>query len=83
MRLSSMLTIFLTFAAAAVVCLVAANFSVSLIEDSSEISVRDALDDKGMTWAEVEANGLQVSLSGIAPTEDSTVFNPDNSRFRC
>lgn len=64
-----MLTIFLTFAAAAVVCLVAANFSVSLIEDSSEISVRDALDDKGMTWAEVEANGLQVSLSGIAPTE--------------
>ncbi len=69
MRLSSMLTIFLTFAAAAVVSLVAANFSVRLIEDSSEIGVRDALDDKGMTWAEVEANGLQVSLSGIAPTE--------------
>lgn len=69
MRLSSILTIFLTFAAAAVVALVAANFSVSLIEDNSEIGVRDALDEKGMTWAEVEANGLQVSLSGIAPTE--------------
>lgn len=69
MRLSSLLTIFLTFAAAAVVALVAANFSVSLIEDNSEIGVRDALDEKGMTWAEVEANGLQVSLSGIAPTE--------------
>jgi OOP family OmpA-OmpF porin len=69
MRLSSLLTIFLTFAAAAVVSLVAANFSVSLIEDSSEIGVRDALDAKGMTWAEVEANGLQVALSGIAPTE--------------
>lgn len=69
MRLSSMLTIFLTFAAAAVVALVAANFSVSLIEDSSEIGVRDALDAKGMTWAEVEADGLQVSLSGTAPTE--------------
>ena len=69
MRLSSLLTIFLTFAAAAVVCLVAASFSVRLIEDSSEIGVRDALDAKGMTWAEVEANGLQVSLSGIAPTE--------------
>lgn len=64
-----MLTIFLTFAAAAVVALVAANFSVKLIEDSSEISVRDALDAKGMTWAEVEANGLQVSLSGVAATE--------------
>ncbi|MEP3442007.1 MAG: OmpA family protein [Sulfitobacter sp.] len=69
MRLSSLLTIFLTFAAAAVIALVAANFSVSLIEDSSEIGVRDALDEKGMTWAEVEANGLQVSLSGTAPTE--------------
>ncbi|MEQ6201770.1 OmpA family protein [Sulfitobacter sp. HNIBRBA2951] len=69
MRLSSLLTIFLTFAAAAVIALVAANFSVSLIEDSSEISVRDALDEKGMTWAEVEANGLQVALSGTAPTE--------------
>ena len=69
MRLSSLLTIFLTFAAAAVVALVAANFSVSMIEDSSEIGVRDALDAKGMTWAEVEADGLQVSLSGIAPTE--------------
>jgi len=69
MRLSSLLTIFLTFSAAAVVALVAANFSVSLIEDSSEIGVRDALDAKGMTWAEVEANGLQVSLSGVAPTE--------------
>lgn len=69
MRLSSLLTIFLTFATAAVVSLVAANFSVRLIEDSSEIGVRDALDAKGMTWAEVEANGLQVALSGVAPTE--------------
>lgn len=69
MRLSSMLTIFLTFTAAAVICLVAANFSVRLIEDSSEIGVRNALDEKGMTWAEVEADGLQVLLTGIAPTE--------------
>ena len=69
MRLSSVLTIFLTFVAAAMVSLLAANFSVSLIEDSSEIGVREALDSKGMTWAEVEANGLQVSLSGTAPTE--------------
>ena len=49
--------------------LVAANFSVTLIEESSEIGVRDALDDAGMTWAEVQADGLQVTLAGIAPTE--------------
>ncbi len=69
MRLSALLTVTLTFAAAAVVSLVAANFSVKLIEETSEIGVRDALDDQGMTWAEVQADGLQVTLAGIAPTE--------------
>jgi OOP family OmpA-OmpF porin len=69
MRLSSLLIIALTFFMAAVVSLVAANFSVKLIEESSEIGVRDALDDQGMTWAEVQADGLQVALAGIAPTE--------------
>ncbi len=69
MRLSSLLIIGLTFAAAAVVSLLAASFSVQLIEENSEIGVRDALDNQGMTWAEVEADGLQVRLAGIAPTE--------------
>jgi OOP family OmpA-OmpF porin len=69
MRLSAILIIVLTFSAAAMLSLVAANFSVTLIEENSEIGVRDALDEKGMTWAEVEADGLQVSLSGTAPNE--------------
>lgn len=69
MRLSSVFTISATFVAAAVLSLVAASFSVELIEDNSEIGVRNALDDNGMTWAEVEANGLQVVLAGVAPTE--------------
>lgn len=69
MRLSALLSITLTFAAAAVLALLAANFSVKLIEETSEIGVRNALDDAGMPWAEVEADGLQVALAGIAPTE--------------
>ena len=69
MRLSSLLVIVGTFAVAAILSLVAANLSVKLIEESSEIGVRDALDDRGLTWAEVEADGLQVTLVGIAPTE--------------
>ena len=69
MRLSSLLIVAITFTAAAVLSLVAANFSVKLIEETSEIGVRDALDDAGMTWAEVQADGLQVILAGIAPTE--------------
>lgn len=69
MRLSALLIVAITFTAAAVVSLVAANFSVKLIEETSEIGVRDALDDAGMTWAEVQADGLKVILAGIAPTE--------------
>ncbi|MEM7632186.1 MAG: OmpA family protein [Pseudomonadota bacterium] len=69
MRLSSLFTIAGIFASAAAVSLVAANLSVQLIEETSEIGVRDALDTEGMTWAEVQADGLQVTLAGIAPTE--------------
>ena len=69
MRLSSALIIASTFVAAALVAIVAANFSVKLIEETSEIGVRDALDDAGTTWAEVQADGLTVTLTGIAPTE--------------
>ncbi|ASM73288.1 MULTISPECIES: OmpA family protein [Roseobacteraceae] len=69
MRLSSALIIAITFAAAAAVSVVAANFSVKLIEETSEIGVRDALDDAGATWAEVQADGLTVTLAGTAPTE--------------
>ena len=69
MRLSSLLTVVGTFFFAALLSLVAANMSVKLIEESSEIGVRDALDERELTWAEVEADGLQVTLAGIAPTE--------------
>ncbi len=69
MRLSSVFVILATFAAAAILSLVAARLSVILIEENSEIGVRDALDARGMTWAEVQADGLQVTLAGIAPTE--------------
>lgn len=57
------------FAAAAAAAFLAANASVQLVEDSSEIGVRDALDTNALTWAEVEADGLRVMLSGTAPTE--------------
>ncbi len=59
------------FAVAAGACLVAASFAVTLIEDSSEIGVRDALDGANMSWAEVHADGLQVYLTGTSPSEVS------------
>ncbi len=69
MRLSSYLPVALTILAAMVLALLAAGFSVSVIEDRSEIGVRGALDREGLTWAEVTADGLQVTLLGTAPSE--------------
>lgn len=69
MRLSSVFSIFAVFLVAAVLCLLVAGFSVTIIEDHSRQSVRDALDREELTWAEVDADGLQVFLGGEAPTE--------------
>ena len=69
MRLSSIFAIGAAFMVAAVLCLVVAQFSVTVIEDHSRQSVLEQLDNKGLTWAEVDADGLQVFLGGTAPTE--------------
>jgi len=69
MRLSSVFTISATFLAAALFCVLTASFAATVIEDSSRVAVRNTLDEKGMSWAEVDANGLQVFLAGTAPSE--------------
>lgn len=74
MRLSSLFAVGLTFLAAAILCLVAAGFAVSAVEDSTEIGVRRSLDEADHHWAEVEADGLRVILAGTAPDE-ATRFN--------
>lgn len=69
MRLTPHILALTAFGAAAGLAVLAANFSVKLIEQSSEIGVRAALDDSDMGWAEVQANGLTLTLAGLAPTE--------------
>jgi OOP family OmpA-OmpF porin len=69
MRLSSILVIVTTFLISAALCLMAASFAVTVIEDTSRTSVRDTLDRNDMVWAEVDASGLQVFLAGTAPSE--------------
>ncbi|MFK7744544.1 MAG: OmpA family protein [Roseobacter sp.] len=59
----------IAFSVAAGLSLLAANFSVKLIEETSETDVRSTLDRNGLTWAEVQADGLRVVLAGVAPTE--------------
>lgn len=69
MRLSSIAIVLATFFAAGVLSVVAAFFSVSVIEANTEISLREALDKDDLSWAEVQANGLTVQMSGTAPSE--------------
>lgn len=69
MRLSKIFAIAGVFLAAAVLSLVCASFAVGMIEENSRNTVRNTLDENGMTWAEVDANGLQVFLAGTAPSE--------------
>lgn len=69
MRLSRSLLPTTAFAGAAVICLVAAAFAVAAVEAASETGVRRALDTRGQSWAEVEADGLRVMLTGTAPSE--------------
>lgn len=71
MRVSSLLILAGTFASAALLSLIAARFAVTLVEETSEYSVRQSLDTKSLTWAEVYADGLQVVLTGTAPSEAS------------
>ena len=61
--------VLIAFLLAAGLSVIAARFSADLIEDASEIQVRTALDRNGLTWAEVEADGLRVIVAGTAPTE--------------
>lgn len=58
-----------TFALAGGLAFVAANYSATVVEEQSEIDIRGTLDRNGLTWAEVEADGLRVIMAGIAPTE--------------
>ncbi|VAV91393.1 OmpA domain protein [hydrothermal vent metagenome] len=69
MRLSIIFTITATFLAAGALSIVAAGYAVTVIEDNSRKSVRDTLQDNGLTWTEVDADGLQVFLAGTAPSE--------------
>ena len=69
MRLSSLLILFITFATAGLLSLVAASLSADLIEDTSKTTVEHELSKSGMDWAEVHAEGLQIFLAGVAPSE--------------
>lgn len=74
MRLPYIFAVALIFLVSAGLCLLAASFAVTKVEESSEFAVRRALDLKGHDWAEVHSDGLRVVLTGTA-TDEATRFN--------
>lgn len=69
MRLKTLLTHTVTLLAAAAASYGVAGVVVALVERTSEQDVSAALDGADLVWADVETNGLQVRLSGTAPSE--------------
>ncbi|WP_296762270.1 OmpA family protein [Sediminimonas sp.] len=69
MRISSAYIVAATFAIGALLSVITAALAVDVIEDSTEISLRGGLDENGLHWAEIQADGLRVTLSGTAPSE--------------
>jgi OOP family OmpA-OmpF porin len=67
--ISKHLPIFAALILAAVLSVMAAALAATVIESTSRQDVRAALDQKGYAWAQVDVDGLQVKLSGLAPSE--------------
>ena len=74
MRLPFSITVAAIFTVSALLSLLAAGLMVTKTEEASEFAVRRALNLKGLDWAEVQADGLRVVLTGTAPDE-ATRFN--------
>lgn len=69
MRLSALFIRLTVFAAAGGLSYLAAQFTVSEVEERSVLAVQETLVDQGYEWTSVLGDGLQVILEGEAPTE--------------
>jgi OOP family OmpA-OmpF porin len=69
MRLSSILPILGAFSGAALLSLGAAAIGANAIQRTSQKAVATQLELEGFEWVEVDADGLQVILTGDAPNE--------------
>lgn len=69
MRFSTYVLPAASFALAGVFSVIAAGFAVSQVEEASKSAITEQLQMAGLSWASVDATGLQVFLIGTAPTE--------------
>lgn len=69
MRLTQFTYVAISFIVGALASLLAANLAVKAIETNSKDAVEDAMILHGHEWVDVQADGLQLVLSGTAPNE--------------
>lgn len=69
MRSHSTLVGIIAFILAGLMSVGAAYFAVSIIEERSVLGVEEKLATQNMSWAHVEVDGLQIIITGTAPTE--------------
>ncbi len=69
MRLPAAILVLIIMLTGAGLSYLGAIAAVNVVEDSTEIGVREALDGNALDWAEVQADGLQVLLFGTTPSE--------------
>jgi len=69
MRLSSSIIVFSVYVTAAAAAVLVASFAAEAIERFSTHSISKALEEGEFDWVHVSSDGLQVRLSGTAPTE--------------
>jgi OmpA-OmpF porin, OOP family len=69
LRTSHNLIALIAFSGAAVLAMLVAYAMAIVVENRSTTAVRARLDAAAMSWASVEADGLQVVLTGTAPNE--------------
>lgn len=69
MRLTPNLIALSAILLAAILAITSAVLAANIVESRETREIRSALADEGITWAKVQADGLQVHLTGTAPTE--------------
>lgn len=69
MRLSTYALPAYSFGLAGIFSIIAAGFAVTQVEQASKNAIVEQFQSAGLTWASVDATGLQVFLIGTAPNE--------------
>lgn len=71
MRISNFLPVFAALIIGAILCLAGAAIGARFIENTSTKAVGNELTLQGYDWVNVEGDGLQIVLTGVAPDEQT------------